>query len=125
MPAAGVTTRRVGAQWEDAALAHAIGRGMQLVERNFTCRFGEIDLILRDRGVLVFVEVRYRGDADRGDGTSSVGAGKRAKLVRAASLYLQSHPRCADSPCRFDVVGCSGTPPKPVFDWTQAAFEAC
>ena len=121
---ADATTRRTGALWEDAALAHAVRNGLQLIERNFTCRFGEIDLVLRDGSTLVFAEVRYRGDADRGGGTLSVGAGKRAKLVRAASLYLQAHPRWADQPCRFDVIGCAGTPLKPVFEWTRAAFDA-
>jgi putative endonuclease len=116
--------RQTGALWEDAALAHLARQRLELVARNFTCRFGEIDLIMRDGAALVFVEVRYRGDAERGDGTLSVGAAKRAKLVRAASLYLQSHPRWSDQPCRFDVIGCSGTPGNPRFDWTRAAFDA-
>ena len=117
-------TRRTGALWEDAALAHLAQQRLELVERNFSCRFGEIDLVMRDGATLVFVEVRYRGDARRGDGTLSVGPGKRAKLVRAASLYLQAHPRWDGEPCRFDVIGCSGTPARPRFDWTRAAFEA-
>ena len=117
-------TRRTGALWEDAALAHLARQRLELVARNFTCRFGEIDLVMRDGAALVFVEVRYRGDAERGGGTLSVGAAKRAKLVRAASLYLQAHPRWSDQPCRFDVIGCCGTPDNPRFDWTRAAFDA-
>jgi putative endonuclease len=118
------TTRATGAHWEDAALAHLQRNGLKLVERNFVCRFGEIDLILRDRDHLVFAEVRYRGDAARGDGTLSVGAAKRAKLTRAASVYLQAHPQFSHLPCRFDVVGCAGTLAQPDFKWTRAAFEA-
>jgi putative endonuclease len=121
---ADANARRTGALWEHAALAHLAARGLTLVERNFTCRFGEIDLIVRDGSTLVFVEVRYRGDEKRGGGTLSVGAGKRARLVRAALLFLQAHPRWSDQPCRFDVVGCSGTSDAPVFDWIPAAFEA-
>jgi putative endonuclease len=117
-------TRATGAHWEDAALAHLQRNGLKLVERNFVCRFGEIDLILRDRDHLVFAEVRYRRDAARGDGTLSVGAAKRAKLTRAASIYLQAHPQFSQLPCRFDVVGCAGTLAQPVFEWTRAAFEA-
>ena len=118
------TTRATGTRWEDAALAHLQRNGLKLVARNFTCRFGEIDLILRDRDQLVFAEVRYRGDVDRGDGTLSVGAAKRTKLTRTASVYLQAHPQFASLPCRFDVVGCAGTLAQPEFDWTRAAFEA-
>jgi putative endonuclease len=118
------TTRTTGAHWEDAALAHLQHNGLKLVERNFACRFGEIDLILRDRDHLVFAEVRYRGDATRGDGTLSVGAAKRAKLTRAASVYLQAHPRFSQLPCRFDVIGCSGALARPEFEWTRAAFDA-
>ena len=118
------TTRATGAYWEDAALAHLQRHGLKLVERNFICRVGEIDLILRDCDHLVFAEVRYRGDAAHGDGTLSVGAAKRAKLVRAASVYLQAHPRLSHLPCRFDVVGCAGTLAQPKFEWTRSAFDA-
>ena len=117
-------TRSTGAAWEDAALVHLQRSGLVLVTRNFTCRLGEIDLILRDRENLVFVEVRYRGDGSRGGGTSSVGAAKRTKLIRAAEIYLQANPRFAALPCRFDVVGCSGTPQAPTFEWTRSAFDA-
>jgi putative endonuclease len=116
--------RTTGARWEDAALAYLQARGLALVARNFNSRFGEIDLVLRDRTALVFAEVRFRGARARGDGTLSVGSAKRQKLIRAASLYLQAHPQFATLPCRFDVIGCSGTLAAPHFDWTQAAFEA-
>jgi putative endonuclease len=111
-------------QWEDAALAHLQRHGMKLVERNFFCRVGEIDLILRDGDQLVFAEVRYRGGVAHGDGTLSVGAAKRAKLTRTASVYLQAHPRFSHLPCRFDVVGCAGTLARPEFEWTRSAFDA-
>ena len=78
---------------------------------------------MREREQIVFVEVRYRGAAAHGDGTLSVGAGKRAKLARAAAVYLQAHPVFANLPCRFDVVGCSGTPEHPDFEWTRACIR--
>jgi putative endonuclease len=118
------TTRTTGAHWEDAALAHLVAGGLKAVTRNFSCRFGEIDLILRDRESLVFVEVRYRDDARHGGGTLSVGAAKQARLVRTASLYLQAHPELAALPCRFDIVGCSGSASQPAFEWIRSAFEA-
>jgi len=122
-----VAMRDIGAQWEDAALAHLRNAGLEPLARNFTCRFGEIDLVMLDRsahGGIVFVEVRYRNAATHGDGAASVGPTKRAKLSRAAALYLQAHPKLAAQPCRFDVIGCSGTPVRPQFDWTRNAFDA-
>ena len=121
---ASVTTRDIGSRWEDAVLAHMQRAGLKTIARNFTCRYGEIDLIMRDRDQIAFIEVRYRGDDMHGDGTVSVGAGKRAKLARAAAVYLQQNPMLAAITCRFDVVGCSGTPVSPVFEWTRAAFDA-
>lgn len=117
--------RATGTGWEEATLAYLRGEGLSLVCRNFQCRYGEIDLVMRDGDALVFVEVRFRGSARHGDGGASVGPAKRAKLVRAASLYLQQQPRLALLPCRFDVVGCRGTTAAPVFEWTRGAFDAC
>ncbi|MGH8324417.1 MAG: YraN family protein, partial [Steroidobacteraceae bacterium] len=71
----------------------------------------------------IFVEVRYRNSAAHGDGADSVGPAKRAKLLRAAQVWLLRHPQRAAQACRFDVIACSGTPDKPVFDWIRNAFE--
>ena len=119
-----MTTRETGALWEDAALAHLTRAGQRLLTRNFTCRHGELDLVMRDGDCIVFVEVRYRGSRARGGGVASVGMGKRAKLVSAAQVYLLAHPQLAAAPCRFDVIGCSGTPEQPQLDWIRSAFEA-
>jgi putative endonuclease len=119
-----MSTRDVGIQWENAALAYMLGEGLKLVERNFLCRYGEIDLILREGDTTVFAEVRYRNTAQHGGGTVSVGRAKRDKLVRAAQTWLQTHARFATLPCRFDVIGCAGTLQQPVFEWTRNAFDA-
>lgn len=130
------TTRDVGIHWETAVATHLRQAGLEPVAQNFSCRYGEIDLIMLDRSPfdrsrleksqsIVFVEVRYRNIDARGDGLASVGAAKRSKLLRAAAVYLQEHPQLAEMPCRFDVVACSGTPECPSFDWIRAAFDAC
>ncbi|MBN8887339.1 MAG: YraN family protein [Rudaea sp.] len=124
-----MTARAIGELWESAALAHLQRAKLELVARNFHCRYGEIDLIVLDRSarggdMLVFVEVRYRDDASRGGGTASVGPAKQRKLVQTAQVFLQTHARFAGLPCRFDVIGCSGSPQQPAFDWTRHAFEA-
>lgn len=129
MNARATDTRGTGAHCEDLACAHLASAGLSLVERNFNCRYGEIDLVMRERDVLVFVEVRYRrGSSARGgfgSGIDSVSAAKRAKLVRAASVYLSMHPRLANQPCRFDVVAVAGDTASPTLDWCRNAFEIC
>jgi putative endonuclease len=79
-----------------------IGRGLVLLERNFRCRRGEIDLIARDGETLVFVEVRLRTRRDFGGAAASITAAKRARLAAAALFYLGRLPRTP--PCRFDAV---------------------
>lgn len=76
-------------------------RGLRLIERNYSCRLGEIDLILADGPVLVFVEVRLRRNPDYGGAAASITAAKRQRILRAARHYLSGKP---ERPCRFDVV---------------------
>ena len=76
-------------------------RGLRLMERNYSCRLGEIDLILADGPVLVFVEVRLRRNPDYGGAAASITAAKRQRILRAARHYLSGKP---EPSCRFDVV---------------------
>ncbi|GGE84304.1 YraN family protein [Massilia psychrophila] len=95
-------TQRQGRAWEDAALAHLQKGGLVLVEANFTCKGGEIDLVMRDGATLVFVEVRQRAAAAHGGAAASITPAKIRRLVRAASVYLLRFPQPPE--CRFDVV---------------------
>ena len=117
-------TRARGAGIEAAARDFLLGQGLRAVAANASYRFGELDLVMLDRDILVFVEVRYRRDARFGGGAASVDAGKRRKLVKAAQAFLAAHRRFADAPCRFDVVDASGDPASPAFDWLRDAFRA-
>ncbi len=76
--------------------------GLTIVGRNFRTRFGEIDLIARDGGTLVFVEVRMRRSLRYGGGLESITAAKRARMLAAANGYLAMLGR--EPACRFDVV---------------------
>jgi putative endonuclease len=116
--------RSAGARYEDIALAHLARAGLELIARNYRCRYGEIDLVMRERETLVFVEVRYRRSSLFGGGIDSVHAGKRAKLVRAAEVFLINHPRHAGAACRFDVVALTGDDAASAPDWRRNAFEA-
>lgn len=98
--------------------------GLRAVAANANYRLGELDLVMLDNDTLVFVEVRYRRDDRFGGGAASVDFRKQRKLVRAAQLFLQRHPRYADGPCRFDVVEAKGDPAAPQLNWLRAAFRA-
>ena len=108
---------------EQAALAFLQGQGLKLVERNFRCRRGELDLIMRDGATLVFVEVRYRADRRFGGALASIGSGKRRRLRAAAEYYLQGLHR-APPPCRFDVVAMDGGKGgAPTIQWLRNSID--
>ena len=113
-----------GAGWEQLAEAHLRDRGLELLERNFHCRLGEIDLVMRDGDTTVFVEVRYRSDNRFGGALETVDHRKRLKIQRAAGIFLSRRAGWESRPCRFDIVGIEGTPEKPSIRWLQSAFEA-
>lgn len=113
-----------GAGWEHLAERYLVDQGLSLLHRNFHCRLGEIDLIMRDHAELVFIEVRYRKNVLHGTPAETVGWHKQLKIQRAAGIFLSRRPALAALTCRFDVVGISGSPQQPKFDWLRCAFEA-
>jgi len=123
--APGTTTKQAGDAGEARALAHLVGQGLLLVERNYrvargpNARGGEVDLIMRDRdGTLVFVEVRARRTPAFGGAAASVSAAKRRSLVLAAKIFLTSQR--ITPPCRCDVVAIDGER----IEWLRGAFDA-
>jgi len=80
----------LGEVYETIACTHLQAAGLSLLTRNFSTRFGELDLVMRDRDVLVFVEVRYRARSRFGNGAESITAAKRARLTTAAEQYRQA-----------------------------------
>jgi len=93
---------------------------LQLVESNYHCRYGEIDLIMRDRDSLVFVEVRYRASDTFGSAKESVNFHKQQRLIATARHYLQQTQ--APLASRFDVVAISGIGQNKNIDWLVNAF---
>ena len=91
-----------GAAAEALAASYLATRGLTIVQRNYRCRGGEIDLIARDGEVLVFVEVRLRRNRAFGTAAESITAAKRRRLRLAARHYLAQLGR--EPPCRFDAV---------------------
>jgi putative endonuclease len=111
-----------GADWEQAARRELERAGLRLRAANVRYRFGELDLVMDDADVLVFVEVRYRRGNAFGGGAVSVDARKRARLARAAAAYIAGAPALARRTCRFDVVSVQGELAAPRFDWIRNAF---
>ena len=107
-----------GADAEDRALHYLQRQGLTLVQRNFRARGGEIDLVMRERDLLVLVEVRKRSSARYGDAAESVDARKRGRIVLAAQHYLLRW--ASPPPCRFDVVAIDGE----TIEWLKGAFDA-
>ncbi len=115
-----------GQRAEAGACAHLQRQGLRLVERNYRCPRGEIDLIMRDRETLVFVEVRYRANRRFGGAAASVDTRKQARVIAAALHYLQRHPAAGRRPCRFDVMAVVPGEGDAAMEceWIRSAFEA-
>lgn len=110
-----------GAREEDLALRYLEARGLRLVERNVRAHGGELDLVMRDAGSLVIVEVRKRAHSSFGTAAESVDARKQSRIVHAARALLARRPELARLPARFDVVALDAADR---IDWIQAAFDA-
>lgn len=119
-----IDRQAIGARVERAASAFLQQRGLVPLAANARYRDGELDLVMLDGGMLVFVEVRHRRSDAHGGGAGSVDAGKRRRLVRAAQRFLLAHPHYAELPCRFDVIDASGNADAPRLDWLRDAFRA-
>jgi putative endonuclease len=111
-----------GAQHERLAEQHLIAHGLVPLLRNFRARLGELDLVMRDRGTLVVVEVRSRAPTRYGAAAETIGPGKRARIVAATKVLLAARPELARLPVRFDVVAFDGDAAAP--QWIRSAFDA-
>ncbi|HUO82674.1 MAG TPA: YraN family protein [Gammaproteobacteria bacterium] len=98
-------------------------RGLELVESNYACRAGELDLVMLDGDTLVVAEVRYRARSDYGRAEETVDARKQARLVHATEHFLLTHERFCELPVRFDVLAVAGDGGRTV-TWIRDAFQA-
>ena len=109
-----------GRDAENHACRYLLARGLTLLQRNFRCRRGEIDLILQDADTLVFVEVRYRRHEAYGSAAESVDRHKQMRLTDCARHYLQIRGQANGQGCRFDVIAIDG--PDETIEWIRDAF---
>ncbi len=110
--------RKIGSDAEEEALQFLLQNGLNLVERNYRCRFGEIDLIMLHDKELVFVEVRKRKSMDFGGALQSVSFVKQSRLIKAARHYLMKYRQ--PPACRFDVIAMEGNQ----CQWLKNVIEA-
>lgn len=119
------TSRTLGQLKEEQALDYLRAQGLQLIARNWSCRGGELDLILLHQQTLVFVEVRYRSRKDWGSALESITPRKQQRLITAAQAFLMSEPHWAHHPCRFDVLAIqSQAQGADHVEWVRHAFDA-
>lgn len=116
--------RAQGQRCEAIAEAHLARHGLVPIARNFSCRFGELDLVMRERDTLVVVEVRARAPSAFGSAAESIGPRKRARVARAAAALLGARPEFAALRVRFDVVAIEVGGDAPRIEWLRAAFDA-
>ncbi|MCL4122981.1 UNVERIFIED_CONTAM: hypothetical protein GTU68_063356 [Idotea baltica] len=111
----------LGDRAENLAYRFLKKQGLSLHQKNYRCRFGEIDIVMQDSDYLVFVEVRHRKSNNFGGALESVDSRKQMKLRKSAEHYLIKHKK-TDTPCRFDILCVNGDLNKPEIDWIQNAF---
>lgn len=116
--------RARGRRAERVAREFLTTRGLQPLCESYHFRGGEIDLIMRDGDTIVFVEVRYRNNADFGSGAESITARKQKRVIATAMHYLQHMESNANPPCRFDVIAVSDEMHSNDVEWIPDAFDA-
>ncbi len=108
-----------GKNAEDAAYQYLLEQGLKPVGRNFRCKLGELDILMRDGQALVIVEVRYRKTSRYGTAAETVTVAKQSRIIAATYCFLSSSPHYKDCPIRFDVVALSGDGN---MNWIKNAF---
>ena len=102
-------TRKRGDKYEEAAARMLAASGYRILERNFRCKFGEVDIIAKDRNTLVFVEVKYRKNRTSGYPEEAVSYAKQKKISLTAGYYCMTRGISDSVECRFDVVAIDGS----------------
>ena len=109
---------------EDKALSYLTRQGLTLLERNYRSRLGEIDLIMRDRDITVFLEVRARTNTTVIETMETIDTKKQQRIILASQHYLQNNRPSSQDIYRFDVILLTGILQAPRIEWIKNAFEA-
>jgi putative endonuclease len=115
--------QEVGRAGEEVAVQYLCQQGYRILERNYRCRFGEIDLIARDGRMLAFVEVKTRRSQKYGPAAAAVTLVKQRHLIKASQTYLFQRKK-TDECCRFDVVTVEMDVQPPHIELIKDAFQS-
>ena len=117
-------SRSSGRHWESVAEAWLKHHGCSVIDRNYSCRTGEIDLIIRDGAEIAFVEVKFRGSSSFGRGADHVTRTKQRRIIGAARRFVHYHRHPPSQVFRFDVISIGDGPAGAEIQWIKSAFEA-
>lgn len=116
--------REIGARYEQIAGKYLQERGLKILEYNFHCSKGEIDIVAKDKETLVFVEVKYRRTLGSGSPLEAVNRKKQMVISKCAKYYMMYHCRY-EMACRFDVIGILGEDSNYKITHIENAFDYC
>lgn len=115
-----INKNNAGLAAEKIAATFLTQKGLKLVTQNYHCRYGEVDLIMKEGNTLVFIEVRLRSNSTFGNAAESITLQKQQKLIATAQHFLQTHQDCA---CRFDAILMDKVHFNHI-EWLRNAFDA-
>jgi len=114
--------RKIGNSAEIIAQNFLQQNHLKLIQKNYLTKVGEIDLIMLDGEIVVFIEVRYRQSGNFTSSIESVDYKKQKKIIKTAQSFLQINQKFTDNICRFDVVGVENSLKSPKIKWIKNAF---
>ncbi|MEY3883126.1 MAG: hypothetical protein RIS87_302 [Pseudomonadota bacterium] len=119
-----INQNNAGLAAEKLAATYLTNHGLKVIVQNYHCRFGEIDLIMTDGKILVFIEVRLRTNPKFGSAAASITSQKQQKIILTAQHYLQENSRkYGDCACRFDAILMDKADTEHI-EWLRNAFDA-
>ncbi len=99
-----INMRRLGIQKEQKVIDYLSSLGYQIIEHNFYCPYGEIDIIAKEGGYLVFIEVKFRSGTNKGYPVESISRTKRRHIANSSMFFLKQRHISFQTPCRYDIV---------------------
>lgn len=109
---------------EQTALEYLLTKKLKLLDKNFRSVFGEIDLIMQDKSIILFIEVRYRSSNHFHTAVESINRKKCERIIATSQQYLSENRSASQLDCRFDVLVLSGPQETPTIEWIKNAFQA-
>jgi putative endonuclease len=109
---------------EQTALEYLLTKNLILLDKNFKSTFGEIDLIMQDKNIILFIEVRYRSSNHFHTALESINKKKCERIISTSLKYLSENRSASQLDCRFDVVALSGPQETLTIEWIKNAFQA-